>query len=461
MGDAMKSNGAFIGQDVSVTPLIERLRLHIQGYVDKEDFFISPPKHEDVILGTPWFDRLAASIKFNIVAQWAAIASIDYYLAVFIQTIILLSTGGANNGGYIASKYEVLGICGGILLLHSALNSLPIGWLAYVGTFAAAWNILGVFILMFLIPLVSPTRASAKFVFQHFNKESSYQIHSSPYIFCLGLLMSQFTLAGYDAAAHMSEEAKFSDKSGPYTIISSLAISIVVGWGYLLGITFAVTDLDHVIDPGNDANGNAIAQVFYDAFKNRFGSGIGGIFCLGVVALAVFFSAMGAITATSRIIYGFSRDEAMPFSRVWHSVNRWEVPLNAVWLCTTISFILATTSLGSLVAFQALVSVATISIYITYAVPSLLRVTIARKSFVSGPLKLGVFGSICGWIAVMWVAVITVLFSLPVQYPVTSKNLNYAPVVVGGVAALGIGSWLVNARHWFKGPVANLAAHEH
>ncbi|MCO5596792.1 hypothetical protein L7F22_050862 [Adiantum nelumboides] len=64
MGDAMKADGAFIGQDVSVTPLIGKLRLHIQRYVDKEDFFISPLKHEDVILGAPWFDRLAASIKF-------------------------------------------------------------------------------------------------------------------------------------------------------------------------------------------------------------------------------------------------------------------------------------------------------------------------------------------------------------------------------------------------------------
>ncbi|MCO5572400.1 hypothetical protein L7F22_026154 [Adiantum nelumboides] len=60
----MKADGAFIGQDASITPLIGKLRLHIQGYVDKEDFFISPLKHEDVILGAPWFDRLAASIKF-------------------------------------------------------------------------------------------------------------------------------------------------------------------------------------------------------------------------------------------------------------------------------------------------------------------------------------------------------------------------------------------------------------
>ncbi|MCO5612442.1 hypothetical protein L7F22_066709 [Adiantum nelumboides] len=64
MGDAMKVDGAFIDQEVFVTPLIGKLRLHIQGYVDKEDFFISLVKHEDVNLGAPWFDCLAASIKF-------------------------------------------------------------------------------------------------------------------------------------------------------------------------------------------------------------------------------------------------------------------------------------------------------------------------------------------------------------------------------------------------------------
>ncbi|MCO5590750.1 hypothetical protein L7F22_044725 [Adiantum nelumboides] len=64
MRDAMKVDGAFIGQDVLVAVLIRKLRLHIQGYVDKKDFFISPLKHEDVILGARWFDRMVASIKF-------------------------------------------------------------------------------------------------------------------------------------------------------------------------------------------------------------------------------------------------------------------------------------------------------------------------------------------------------------------------------------------------------------
>ncbi|MCO5576587.1 hypothetical protein L7F22_030400 [Adiantum nelumboides] len=64
MEDAMKADGVFIGQDASVTPLIGKLRFHIQGYVDKEYFFISSLKHEDVMLEAPWFHRLAASSKF-------------------------------------------------------------------------------------------------------------------------------------------------------------------------------------------------------------------------------------------------------------------------------------------------------------------------------------------------------------------------------------------------------------
>ena len=64
MGEVVKADGAFKGQEVSVTPLIGKLRLHIQSYVDKEDFFISPLKHEDVIIGAPWFDRVGATMKF-------------------------------------------------------------------------------------------------------------------------------------------------------------------------------------------------------------------------------------------------------------------------------------------------------------------------------------------------------------------------------------------------------------
>ncbi|KAI8539023.1 hypothetical protein RHMOL_Rhmol09G0148900 [Rhododendron molle] len=393
---------------------------------------------------------------FNIVGQWAVTTSVDFSLAQLIQVIILLSTGGNNGGGYTASKYVVIAIHGGILLLHALINSLPISWLSLFGQLAAAWNLVGVFVLMILIPTVAKETASPKFVFTYFNTDNGEGISSKVYIFVLGLLMSQYTLTGYDASAHMTEETKSADINGPKGIISAIGISILVGWGYLLGITFAVTDIPYLLNTDNDAGGYAIAEVFYLAFKRRYGSGTGGIICLGVVAVAIFFCGMSSITSNSRMAYAFSRDGAMPLSSLWHKVNKHEVPINAVWLSAFIAFCMALTSLGSLVAFQAMVSIATIGLYIAYALPIFFRITLARKSFTPGPFNLGQYGVLIGWIAVLWVATISVLFSLPVSYPITDQTLNYTPVAVGGLLLLTISSWIFSARHWFKGPITNI-----
>ncbi|KAF9591864.1 hypothetical protein IFM89_008910 [Coptis chinensis] len=383
---------------------------------------------------------------FNIVGMWAGTTSIDFSLAQLIQVMILLSTGGNNGGGYVASKYVVICLHGGLLFLHALINSLPVAWLAFFGQVAALWNVVGVLVLMVLIPTVATEKATADFVFTRFNTDNGGGIHSSFYIFILGLLMSQYTLTGYDASAHMTEETKNADRSGPKGIINAIGISIILGWGYLVGITFAVTNVPHLLSSDNDSGGYAIAEVFYDAFMSRYGNGVGGIICLGVVAVAIFFCGMGTVTSNSRMSYAFSRDGAIPFSSYWRKVNRHDVPINAVWFSSIISFCMALPSLGTLVAFQAMVSIATIAVNIAYVLPIFFRVTLARKSFIPGPFNLGRYSILVGWVAVLWVATITVLFSLPVAYPVTKANLNYTPVVVCGLFIIIVSWWILSAR---------------
>jgi hypothetical protein len=104
-------------------------------------------------------------------------------------------------------------------------------------------------------------------------------------------------------------------------------------------------------------------------------------------------------------------------------------------------------------------SIATIGLYISYALPIFFRVTTARKSFIRGPFHLGRYGLIVGWTAVLWVAFVTVLFSLPVAYPVAKDDFNYTPVAMGGVLLLSVGSWVFHARFWFKGPIINVEMH--
>ena len=64
LGPSLNARGAFQGQEVPVTPVIGKLRLHINNYFDSEDFFVSPLQTQDIILGAPWFHRVYACLKF-------------------------------------------------------------------------------------------------------------------------------------------------------------------------------------------------------------------------------------------------------------------------------------------------------------------------------------------------------------------------------------------------------------
>ena len=85
-------------------------------------------------------------------------------------------------------------------------------------------------------------------------------------------------------------------------ILTSVALSSVLGWIYLVALTSLVTDIPSLLDPGsgNDAGGYAVAQALYTAFHRRFGTGVGGLVCLGIVAIATFLCGCACITSNSR-----------------------------------------------------------------------------------------------------------------------------------------------------------------
>ena len=54
------------GHSVPVTPILGKLRMHIQNYVDTEEFYIMPLEGCDVLLGMPWCHRKHAVLDaFN------------------------------------------------------------------------------------------------------------------------------------------------------------------------------------------------------------------------------------------------------------------------------------------------------------------------------------------------------------------------------------------------------------
>lgn len=92
-----------------------------------------------------------------------------------------------------------------------------------------------------MLPLVARTTQPASYVFTHFETSpGSTGVSSIPYAVILSVLLSNFCLGGYDAAAHLTEETKGADRTGPVAILASIALISVFGWAYILSLTFSI-----------------------------------------------------------------------------------------------------------------------------------------------------------------------------------------------------------------------------
>ena len=212
------------------------------------------------------------------------------------------------------------------------------------------------------------------------------------------------------------------------------------GYALLLGLCAAVPDLG--------AAGGYINPVLY-ILESRLGFILGTLFFLIAVG-AQFFCGMSSITTNSRMVYAFSRDDAVPGSKRWHKLDKNRTPRNAIIFSAVCAFILALPSVLSYVAYIAVTSIAVIGLYISYILPIILR--LFSKEFKPGPWTLGKWSKPVGIISTLWVVFIAVLFMLPSAKPVTLQSFNYTPVVVIGATVILIVTWLGGAKKWFKGP---------
>src|SRR5260370_30281356 len=95
---------------------------------------------------------------------------------------------------------------------------------------------------------------------------------------------------------------------------------------------------------------------------------------------------------------------------------------------------------------------AVLGLYSAYGIPTLLR-RIAGEKFQGGRWHLGQWSPIVGWMAVGWIAFISILFILPQAAPGNNlATFNYAPVAVIVVLVFAGGYWFLSAKNWFKGP---------
>src|SRR5256885_2138704 len=272
------------------------------------------------------------------------------------------------------------------------------------------------------------------------------------YVFLPGLVMAKYTITGYDASAHMSEETRQASRGAAWGIVMSVVVSVIFGFLLLVAVTFAVPD-----DKGAAGAGLYIVQYIWQTSMGRKWAE----FLLFIAALAQIFCTIASVTSASRMMFAFSRDRAVPGHQFWRRVSKADrVPIYTVWAICTLAFLLEVPTLyWGYTGYVVSTSVAAIGLYIAFVLPIILRLR-AGESFQRGAWHLGRHYKWIDWLAILWIAFISIVFLLPFAYAGIPWNagfdwnlLNYTPITVGAALVLFGGWYLLSARDWFKGPI--------
>jgi amino acid transporter len=392
----------------------------------------------------------------NLIGLLAVTASVAYGCATFLDlTLSTISTGWAD--GYSLTRVYLIFVA--ILAIAALLNIFSGHLLAVVNNVSVWWHVAGAAIVILILAIVPDTHQSLDFVFTERINNSGYDdgsVTSLTYWFLvlpLGFLLTQYTITGFDASAHLSEETAGAAEGAARGIWRSIFYSAVGGWLLLLAFLFAVQDPDGVSE-----GGGAVDVIFTQALPE------GWHFMVLLISTAgQLFCTIACLTSASRMTFAFSRDGAIPGSRLWAKVNpRTRVPANAVIFVAVIGALITLPALkgigGIPLAFFAVTSVAVIGLYLAFAIPIFLRWRMG-DSFVPGSWTLGSKYKWMNLIAVAEIAIISVYFILPftpagnpLNDDFTWESVNYAPILTFGTLFLLTIWWHASAKKWFTGP---------
>jgi amino acid transporter len=345
-----------------------------------------------------------------------------------------------------------------ILLVHALINIFSSHLVALFTNVSVWWHVIGVAVIIVLLVAVPSHHQSFSFVFGHRINLSGFSDNMYWfYVLPLGFLLTMYTITGYDASAHVSEETHGAAMAAPKGVWRSVFYSAVFGWLVLLALTFAATHVKEI-----SAAGGTSQSIIETALTSAAAKAV-----LVIATVGQLFCGMACVTSASRMTFAFSRDGAVPGHDLWRRLGRNKTPTWAVLFVAAFAMIITIPAYwgnhaGLPVAFLAVTSISVIGLYIAYTIPVFLRWRMGA-AFQTGPWTLGSKYKWLNMIAVVWVILCVIIFCLPftpAAVPFSStfswSAVNYAPLVTIGVMAAVTIWYLGWARHTFKGPIQTI-----
>lgn len=191
----------------------------------------------------------------------------------------------------------------------------------------------------------------------------------------------------------MCEEVRAPATQVPKAMVFTVILNTFAGLLTLIPMMFVIPNIDDLVAL---ASGQPVPSII----KSAVGSSGGAFGLLIPLLVLALICGIGCTTASSRCIWAFARDGAIPGSHLWKAIDRkLGVPLNAMMLSMVVQIILGVIYFGSTAAFNAFSGVGVICLTTSYAMPIAVNLLNNREAIKDASFHLGTLGRVCNYVA--------------------------------------------------------------
>ncbi|MEO8882948.1 MAG: amino acid permease [Devosia sp.] len=384
---------------------------------------------------TAWFNLLGLVTVLGAIN----VGTYTFFMAAFAPE--LTAMGIQNN--LVNEMIFLVVITGGMALI----NHFGIGLTARLTDFSGYLIFATAVVLTIVCLLATKTwEFSRLWTFANYSGDAGGQVWpqvDGTWVFLLGLLLPIYTITGYDASAHTSEETKNAARTVPNGMVQSVVWSGVFGWIMLCAFVLMLPDMKDAAAQG--------WNVFFWAMDAQVNPVVKEILYVAIF-ISQLLCGLATVTSASRMIFAFSRDGGLPFSKTLATVSvKYRTPVASIWTASVLAvlfvWLASVVSIAGTSAYTIVVSCTVIFLFFSFAIPIVLGVFAygTAKWPTMGPWNMGRVPYTI--IAVLVVISMILIFVIGIQPP-NQWALN---ITVGFVVITAI-VWFAFENRRFKGP---------
>lgn len=264
------------------------------------------------------------------------------------------------------------------------------------------------------------------------------------YLFLLCLLLPVYTITGYDASAHTSEETVKAAHSVPRSIVSATFWASIIGWLMVCAITLAIPDMATAAGQG--------WMMFFETMNAILPNGL-KLALYAAIFVSQLLCGLATVTSASRMLFAFSRDDGMPVgSAALAKVSpKYRTPVTAIWTAVILEILYVFAAqfvvVGGVNIYTIVVNSTLVFLFLSFAIPLTLGIFAYGTSKWPTPGPWAMSAGVYKLVSVLSVIGMAIIFYIAIQPP----NDKVLWIVLGFIA-LALVLWVAVENRRFQGP---------